>query len=197
MTPGIICIETEWEHTIRENRRHIYTKPLLEFVEKMRGCKVIYRRVATWNELAYYLNRFNLREYDDYRIFYFSFHGNDKGIFLEGERGEDSLVTLSDLITCSSGIFTDRVVHFSSCETFDISRYRLDKFKEESGALLLSGYSTSVDESLSAINDIAYFDQLLRLNYSKTELDISKREIQTVMKKYFGELKDHLGFVIV
>lgn len=46
MAPGIICIETEWEHTTRNNRRPIYTKPLLEFIERMRGCKVIYRRVA-------------------------------------------------------------------------------------------------------------------------------------------------------
>lgn len=30
---GIICLETEWEHTIERNRRSIHTKPLLEFLE--------------------------------------------------------------------------------------------------------------------------------------------------------------------
>ena len=33
-TPGIICIETEWEHTIRDNRLPIHTEPLLEFIKK-------------------------------------------------------------------------------------------------------------------------------------------------------------------
>lgn len=31
---GIICLETEWEHTVERNRRSIHTKPLLEFLEK-------------------------------------------------------------------------------------------------------------------------------------------------------------------
>lgn len=44
---GIICLETEWEHTIERNRRSIHTKPLLEFLEKSSECEIIYRRVAT------------------------------------------------------------------------------------------------------------------------------------------------------
>ena len=48
---GIICLETEWEHTIERNRRSIHTKHLLEFLEKSSGCEIICRRVATKNEL--------------------------------------------------------------------------------------------------------------------------------------------------
>lgn len=44
---GIICLETEWEHTVERNRRSIHTKPLLEFLEKSSECDIIYRRVAT------------------------------------------------------------------------------------------------------------------------------------------------------
>ena len=65
---GIICLETEWEHTIERNRRSIHTKPLLDFLEKSSGCEIIYRRVATKNELQYYLKRFNLAKYDNYSI---------------------------------------------------------------------------------------------------------------------------------
>ena len=49
MKTGIICLETEWEHTIKQNRLSLHTRSLLGFLEKSWGCKVIYRRVATNN----------------------------------------------------------------------------------------------------------------------------------------------------
>ena len=51
MKTGIICFETEWEHTIKQNRLSLHTRSLLGFLEKSWGCKVIYRRVATKGEL--------------------------------------------------------------------------------------------------------------------------------------------------
>ncbi len=89
---GIICLETEWEHTIERNRRSIHTKPLLDFLEKSSGCEIIYRRVATKNELQYYLKRFNLAKYDNYSIIYLSFHGDTHSIFLEGEKGDEAVL---------------------------------------------------------------------------------------------------------
>ena len=94
---GIICIETEWEHTEWHNRLPIQTKPLLEFVEKAYNCPTIYRRVATFSELKYYLGQFNKPEYDDYRIFYLSFHGDTQIIQLEGEPGRYKTLTLEEL----------------------------------------------------------------------------------------------------
>lgn len=102
---GIICLETEWEHTIERNRRSIHTKPLLDFLEKSSGCEIIYRRVATKNELQYYLKRFNLAKYDNYSIIYLSFHGDTHSIFLEGEKGDEAVLNLSDLAHLSDGVF--------------------------------------------------------------------------------------------
>lgn len=84
---GIICLETEWEHTIERNRRSIHTKPLLEFLEKSSECEIIYRRVATKNELQYYLRRFNLTRYDNYSIIYLSFHGIHIQSFWKEKKG--------------------------------------------------------------------------------------------------------------
>ena len=84
---GIICLETEWEHTVEKNRRSIHTKPLLEFLEKSSGCDIIYRRVATKNELQYYLRRFNLAKYDNYSIIYLSFHGDTIQSFWKEKKG--------------------------------------------------------------------------------------------------------------
>lgn len=73
MKTGIICLETEWEHTIKQNRLSLHTRALLGFLEKSWGCKVIYRRVATKGELQYYLRRFATSEYNDYSIFIYLF----------------------------------------------------------------------------------------------------------------------------
>lgn len=45
---GIICLETEWEHTVERNRRSIHTSPLLEFLENAdQICPL--RHLRRWN----------------------------------------------------------------------------------------------------------------------------------------------------
>ena len=65
----------------------------------------------------------------------------------------------------------------------------LEEFKNDTGALYLSGYTTKVDSILSAINDIAYFDQILR-HQTKKAL------IASAMEKYYNGLSQKLGFKI-
>lgn len=185
---GIICLETEWELTVEKNKRSIHTKPLLEFLEKSSGCEIIYRRVATKNELQYYLRRFNLAKYDNYSIIYLSFHGDTHSIFLEGEKGDDAVLKLSDLASLSDGVFKDRFVHFSSCRTFLGREKDLEEFKTETGAKCISGYTKKVNGILSAINDIAYFDRIF--NY------VTMKGLESAMDKLYSGINDELGFKI-
>lgn len=187
---GIICLETEWEHTVKGNRLSLHTKSLLEFLEKSKGCKVIYRRVATKNELQYYLSRFSNMEYKDYSVFYLSFHGDTHSIQLEGENKNDNRITLSELSNMANGAFANRFVHFSSCRTFLGSNKDLEQFKVETGATFISGYTKSVDSILSAINDISYFDQIFRYKSKKAY-------IPSAMEKYYSGLKKELGFKLL
>ena len=140
---GIICLETEWEHTIKQNRLSLHTRSLLGFLEKSWGCKVIYRRVATKGELQYYLRRFATSEYNDYSIFYLSFHGDTHSIFLEGEKKTEKKLTLKELADMAKGVFTDRFVHFSSCRTLLGSDKELEEFKNNTGALYPSAGTTN------------------------------------------------------
>lgn len=189
MKNGIICIETEWEYTVTQNRISLHTKSLLDFLEKSWGCKVIYRRVATKSELQYYLNRFTLSEYKDYSIFYLSFHGDTHSIFLEGEKRADKKLTLEELADMAKGAFLNRFVHFSSCRTLLGNDGELETFKNDTGSLFLSGYTTKVDSILSAINDIAYFDQIFRHRTKKAL-------IAPAMRKYYKGLAQKLGFKV-
>ena len=188
--PGIICIETEWEHTEWHNRLPIQTKPLLESVEKAYGCSITYRRVATYSELKYYLEQFNKPEYDDYRILYLSFHGDTQIIQLEGEPGRYKTLTLEELSRTANGAFDKRILHFSSCKTLRGYYSDLQLFKNYSGALMVSGYTQSVNCVMSAIHDIAYLSQLLQ-NY-QCPLDALY-----YMSQYYGELGKAFGFRVI
>lgn len=189
MKKGIICIETEWEHTTKGNRLSLHTKALLDFLEKSLGCKIIYRRVATKNELQYYLKRFGMAEYNGYSVIYLSFHGDTHSIFLEGEKKGENMLTLTELAEMSNGVFENRFVHFSSCRTMLGSEKELEKFKNDTGALYISGYTTSVNGILSAINDIAYFDQIF-------QYPTKKALIASAMEKYYSGIGKKLGFKI-
>lgn len=183
MKKGIICIETEWQITTQSNKRNINTEPLIRFLHELNNAPYIYRRVATREELRYYLKKFHNKEYNNYGIFYFSFHRDTHEIVLEGEKER---ISLSKLAEMSNGLFKNKYVHFSSCRTLLGSDNELQKFVEESGAKFVSGYTKSVDTDYSAIHDIALIEEILNSNRN---VPLLKR-----MYKLYGGLEEKLGF---
>jgi hypothetical protein len=177
MQNGIICIETEWLLTKRQQRRKMYTEPLVRFLGESLSVPYIYRTVATKDELSYYLSRIQIKEFQ-YSVIYFSFHGNRHLIGLEGETGEDSNLRLDDLTDMAGGAFEDRCVHFSSCQTMGGHRAPSERFVRETGAKMLSGYTKSVDVLDSAILDAAVITQYLSEQNPKV--------IQKNIEKLFG-----------
>ena len=182
MRKGIICLETEWQITKKRSQLSLNSEPLLRFLEESLGISYIYRRIATLGELEYYLKQFRKNDYDKYEIFYFNFDGTH-GIQLEGEK---DFLSLDDLLAIGGEVFNNRFVHFSSCRTLLGSQVAIDKFKKESGAKSVSGYTKSVDSILSAIHDIALFRECLE-----------KKQISTIfrqLKLMYGGLQEKLGF---
>lgn len=84
----------------------------------------------------------------------------------------------------------NKFVHFSSCRTMLGIENSLEQFKINTGAAYISGYTTSVNGVLSAINDIAYFDRIFR--YQK-----KKALVKSAMDKYYQGLCKKLGFKIL
>lgn len=183
MKNGIICIETEWQVTKRNHRLSLNTEPLMKYMSEMYGVPYVYRRVATRAELEYYLKFFNRREYDDCSVLYLSFHGEKHAIILEGEKEP---LTLEELRKMGGNVFNSRYVHFSSCRTLIGSQTIIDRFKKQSKAKMVSGYTKCVDSHDSAIHDIALIGQLL-----------TKKQVPTLlswMEKRYGGLEEALGF---
>ena len=180
---GIICLETEWTITKKDNKRWLCSEPLLRFLSESYHIPYIYRIVATYDELRYYLKQFCKKEYDKYNILYFSCHGETHGIQLEGHK---ELLTLHDLQEIGGTAFQGRFVHFSSCKTMLGSQTLIDEFKDTTGAKVVSGYTKSVDTVLSAIHDIALFREYQE---SKQIPPIFNR-----LHSLYGGLEDKLGF---
>ena len=59
------------------------------------------------------------------------------------------------------GVFENRYVHFSSCRTLLGSDKKLEEIKQSTRAKMVSGYTKSVDQGLSAIHDIALMQQII------------------------------------
>ena len=81
------------------------------------------------------------------------------------------------------------ILHIPLCVTLIYYSY-LELFKSYSGALMVSGYTKSVNCEQSAIHDIAYLSQLLQ-NYQYPPNALN------YMSQYYGELGNALGFRII
>jgi hypothetical protein len=186
VTRGIICLETEWSFNKKKLKDDFTSEPLLKFLKSYYNIDYIYRRVATYSELSYYLKEFSKITFAKYGIFYFSFHGEKNCIILEGEKKDEASVDLNELADISGTAFNDKIVHFSSCRTLIGSEEPIKQFKHKTNAKIVSGYRKKVDVIQSAIHDIAYFNELQK----RCKFGL----VKNAMAKLYGNVEDKLGF---
>lgn len=202
---NIICFETEWlyNHHEKKNRFNLNCRPVLQCLKDFYGCDFIYRNFLTKDDLKYYMDYFNTLSFKKkYPLVYISTHGWNGSIHLEGikekkrknklydEEENRSDIKLSDLAQMSPGFFEGRIVHFSSCKTL-LNTGTAMRFKDDTGALLVSGYQKSVDAMRSVILDMAYFDALQNFHVSTLVKETSR------FQKRYRSLMDDLQFIFV
>ena len=138
-----------------------------------------------------------------YPIVYISTHGWNSSIHFEGidekkykkkhqedEEENKPDISLYELGQLVPGFFENRIVHFSSCKTL-LNTGAAMRFKDDTGALLVSGYQKSVDAMRSVILDMAYFDALQNFNVSTLVKETSR------FQKRYRSLMDDLQFIFV
>lgn len=165
----IICLEAEWEYSEKnkENSFSLNTLPMLNWLQEIYDCEVIYRRIRTKSDLKYYLQYFQKHaeeEFKKFDIIYFACHGEKKGLWIEGQS-----IPLTTLRKWGGDLFKDKVIHFSSCRTMS-NKIDSRSFKKGCQALMVSGYQKAVDAVDSGIADIAIMNDLL----SQEEIDIER-----------------------
>lgn len=191
MKKDIICLETEWDFNKHKLQDKFSAEGMLIFLKSFYDVDYIYRRVSTRAELEYYLKSFKLKRFASYKLVYFSFHGTQNAIHLEGERGEAGRLQFDELIDMSHGCFENKLVHFSSCRTLLGASAPIESFKEESNAMIVSGYRKNVDCMKSAIHDLAYFNELQKRSRMAPTI------LKNAMNKLYGGLCEELGFEII
>jgi hypothetical protein len=164
-TPGIFCLEGPWTSQLTERSS---VQPLLELLGRRNQIEYLYDRVHTKAELLHLIRKWPQKQYDGYGIGYLAFHGSPGTIHLAREN-----VTLDELGVELKGKLRGKVVHFGSCEVFDLPRRELEAFRTVTGAKAITGYREPVDWMQSAAFDLLFFDSFAyRVHMDAIESDV-------------------------
>lgn len=191
---NIICFDTEWLYNNhkKDEKFSFNCEPMLKALQDRYGIEYIYRRILTREDLIHYMKQFNgKRSKDNFPLIYFSSHGWDGSVYLEGERKrESSIIDLEQLAQLWPDFFKGRIVHFSSCRTmYDLEKVK--RFKKDSHAKKVSGYKVSVDAMDSLAFDFGYFNALQLYSIQTISKETSR------FQKHYASLIDYLQFCIV
>lgn len=152
----IFAIEGEWETKLN---KELTIKSTLTLLKEVCNVESIFRKTNTVESLIQYLKVSSTASYKKYGTIVIGTHG-DKGEIL---LSDFESISIRDLAEQCEDLFTDKIVHFSSCgilkRASDI-RY----FKELTNAKGVCGYTRDVDFLESSIVDILLFSSLYRNN---------------------------------
>ena len=179
----IFALEGEWRTSLTKADT---VNAALVFLEQIAGVQFIFRKVATEQDLHYYLDKATQKSYQNYRIIYLSFHGDPGILYLHGRRNRVTLESLGERFPLA---FKDKIVHFGTCKTLEMDAHELKAFKKATGAALVSGYTSDVDFIDSTLLDIAYFAWLQRRERIST--------LDKVLAKHYPGMYERLGFKMV
>lgn len=156
METGVFCLEGEWDGDLRSRDS---VEPLLELLGRLNIAKTIRRDVATEEELEYYLGKFALKGYAEYRVLFMAAHGVPGELAL----GRDT-VSMDRLAEMPKGKCAGRVIYFGSCLTLKLGDTELREFAKETGTKAIVGYSKSIPWVESAAFDVLLLERLCQNN---------------------------------
>jgi hypothetical protein len=180
---GVFCIEGQWHRDLNERGSVL---PTLELLERLGQIRFIHKDAATSDELFYFLNRWLLRQYADYRVGFFAMHGEPGQLNLTDWHSVD----LDDVAAQMAGRCEGKRLYFGSCSVLRASDARLQDFLAETGAALICGFTREVDWVESAAFETVLLDVLAngqRLNAAEMRMGSA----------HWAPLASYLGFRIV
>lgn len=176
--PGIFCLEGDWSPNLEVKQS---VKPLLELLETTDQMRFIYRGVNTPEEFRYLIRKWPQRQYSRYSIGYLGFHGEAGHLYIGRQR-----VSLEELADQIGGACQNRIIYFGSCAVLAVPRLRIEKFRKQTGARCVAGYTKYLDWLQSSAFDLLLFDALTQYK----RLDAVERK----MHREYPGLVRKLGF---
>lgn len=189
---GIYCIEGKWwPNRIRQDS----VKPTLDLLDQSvcYNTPHLHHRTETKDYAQHLLREWLQARYAAFPILVLAFHGKPGQIIVSKGRGESRYLTLEEIGDILAGSCKGCIIHFSSCETIDVERSRLEAFLRKTRAAAVSGFRYDIEWLHSAAFEILYLGALQ--NYSATAHGMKAVERQ--IRKLAPTLMKILGFRIV
>src|SRR4051812_15503221 len=118
---GIFCLEGQWHRDLHDRGSVL---PTLELLERLGQARYIYKDAATQDELAFFVNRWLHRKYDDYRVGFFAMHGEPGKLRLTDWHH----VSIDELATIMAGRCAGKRLYFASCSVLNAPPADLQDF---------------------------------------------------------------------
>lgn len=176
---NIFCIEGSWSNDLKDK---LSITSALEFIKSNASINFIRKDCSTDEQFKHLLKISLQRTYQHYGIIYFAFHGSP-GILDLGRKKRINFDSIAQVI---NGKAKDKIIHFGVCSAMDLSGWTIRKFRKDTGALAISGYTKDIDFIDSTLLDILYFRKCQEYRKIPT--------IHKAMKIYYGKLISELGF---
>lgn len=186
MAGGIFCIEN-WSADLRSQDT---VGPLLDFLASHGDARVIRQRVSTTGELRLYMRRFS--DLKSYQIAYLALHGARGKVCV----GNMSL-EIEHLVSASGGDdavidLTGKILYLGSCASLSVSRERLQRLRERTGAAAICGYTKYAEWHEAAAVEVMLLAALAdAVNGSRATVPATIKRL----RRRGGTLMDCVGFV--
>ena len=202
---GTFCIETVWfGDTDKTSMR-----PVLQWLHDVYDMPFLHRDAVSRQEFFRYLDVWgNMKcgsagDKRQYPILVLAYHGDTEGIWVGEEADpDDPFVQLDEIADFLEGRCSNKVIHFASCSTINVSNMAIGNFLEKTGASAVSGYAKDVDWIWSMAMDILYLDAIQNANHKyldpKRMREVSEHlKTETWEDPYpYDALRQVLGFDI-
>ena len=175
----IFCVEGNWSNDLKDKASIITA---LEFLKANADINFIRRDCSTVEQFTTLLKQSLQKAYKKYGIIYLAFHGRPGELHI-GKRKSMDFDSIAKIL---DGQAKDKIIHFGSCSTLNIDGWELRRFRKETGALAISGYTKDIDFIRSSVLDILYF--------RTCQDNRNMGSIERKMKSYNTKLMKELGF---
>ena len=165
---GVFCLETVWYDS--EDQTSI--RPMLEMLRDCYlGVPFIHRNAVTLDAFKCHVAEWLSLDGTEFPILYLGYHGEPNVLQLRtpraegGQYGDDlkdtqlNLPEIADILDGLGGC-ENRIIHFASCSTLDVSDRDLETFVANIGASAVSGYDGEIDWVESAVFELQYLKSL-------------------------------------
>jgi len=189
---GVYCIEGKWwPNRIRQDS----VKPTLDLLDQSvcYNTPHLHHRTDTKDYTEHLLREWLQARYAAFPILVLAFHGTPGKILVSKGRGHSRYLSLEEVAEILDGACKGSVIHFSSCETIDVEKKRLEAFLRKTKAAAVSGFRYDIEWLHSAAFEILYLGALQ--NYSATAHGM--RAVERQLKSLAPTLMRKLGFRIM